>query len=135
MDDEPFSGINGRTSIFDWWTVESLQSLRKYLDDGRKGLNARQKAILKRYRDALSLAKKPVFSQGRTFDLGYCQGEGFDPDRHFVFLRADDSETWLIAANFGPAADILVRIPAEAGTTPRTETLHVPEKDFVAIKL
>ena len=42
----------------------------------------------------------------------------------------DDIRTELIA--FGPAADITVRIPAEAGTEPRTVTLRVPEKDFVA---
>ena len=132
MDDEPFSGVNGRTSIFDWWTVESLQALRQYIDNKRKGLNAPQKAVLKRYREALDLAKRPAFAEGRTFDLCYCQGDGFDPDRHFAFLRADEAETWLVIANFGPAAEITVRIPAEAGTEPRTVTLPVPEKDFVA---
>ena len=135
MDDEPFSGVNGRTSIFDWWTVESLQALRQYIDNKRKGLNAKQKAVLKRYREALELAKRPAFAEGRTFDLCYCQGEGFDPDRHFAFLRADEAETWLVVANFGPAADITVRIPAEAGTEPRTVTLRVPSQDFVAEKL
>ena len=69
------------------------------------------------------------------FDLCYCQGEGFDPDRHFAFLRADDAETWLVVANFGSAADITVRIPAEAGTTPQTVTIQVPEKDFSALLL
>ena len=132
MDDEPFSGVNGRTSIFDWWTVESLQALQQYIDNKRKGLNAHQKAVLKRYREALELAKRPAFAEGRTFDLCYCQGDGFDPDRHFAFLRADEAETWLVVANFGPAADITVRIPAEAGTEPRTVTLRVPAQDFVA---
>ena len=135
MDDEPFSGVNGRTSIFDWWTVESLQALRQYIDNKRKGLNAKQKAVLKRYREALELAKRPAFAEGRTFDLCYCQGEGFDPDRHFAFLRADEAETWLVVANFGPATDITVRIPAEAGTEPRTVTLRVPSQDFIAEKL
>ena len=132
MDDEPFSGVNGRTSIFDWWTVESLQALRQYIDNKRKGLNSKQKAILKRYREALELARRPAFAEGRTFDLCYCQGEGFNPDRHFAFLRADEAETWLVVANFGPSADITVRIPAEAGAEPCTATLRVPEKDFVA---
>ena len=125
MDAEPFSGVNGRTSIFDWWTVKSLQALRQYIDN-------KQKAVLKRYREALELARRPAFAEGRTFDLCYCQGDGFDPDRHFAFLRADDTETWLVVANFGPSADITVRIPAEAGTEPRTVTLSVPSQDFVA---
>jgi glycosidase len=132
MDNEPFSGINGRTSIFDWWTVESLQALRRYIGDKRKGLSVKQKTVLKRYREVLELAKRPAFAEGRTFDLGYCQGDGFNPDRHFAFLRSDGMETWLVIANFGPSTEITVRIPAEAGTDPRTVTLHVPEKDFVA---
>ena len=106
-----------------------------FIGNKRKGLNARQKAVLKRYREALELARRPAFAEGRTFDLCYCQGDGFDPDRHFAFLRADEAETWLVVANFGPAADITVRIPAEAGAEPRTVTLRVPSQDFVAEKL
>ena len=135
MDNEPFSGVNGRTSIFDWWTVESLQALRTYIGNPRKGLNNKQKAILKRYREALALAKRPAFAEGRTFDLGYCQGTGFNPDRHFAFLRSDGTETWLVAANFGSGSDITVRIPAEAGIPPQTVTLHVPERDFIALRI
>ena len=135
MDNEPFSGINGRTSIFDWWTVESLQALRVHIENPRKGLNNKQKAILKRYREALALAKRPAFAEGRTFDLGYCQGTGFNPDRHFAFLRSDGTETWLVAANFGPDSDITVRIPAEAGIPPQTLTIRVPERDYIAIRI
>ena len=135
MDNEPYSGINGRTSIFDWWTVESLQALRVHIENPRKGLNNKQKAILKRYREALALAKRPAFAEGRTFDLGYCQGAGFNPDRHFAFLRSDGTETWLVAANFGPDSDITVRIPAEAGIPPQTVTIRVPERDYIAIRI
>ena len=135
MDNEPFSGINGRTSIFDWWTVESLQALRTHIENPRKGLNNKQKAILRRYRDALALAKRPAFAEGRTFDLGYCQGAGFNPDRHFAFLRSDGTETWLVAANFGPDSDITVRIPAEAGIPPQMVTIRVPERDYIAIRI
>ena len=135
MDDEPFGGVNGRTSIFDWWTVESLQDLRAWIDNPENGLTDRQRAVLARYRKTLELAQRPAFAEGRTFDLCYCQGEGFNPDRHFAFLRADDAEAWLVVANFGPAADITVRIPAEAGVQPQTVTRRVPEKDFMVIKL
>ena len=135
MDNEPFSGVNGRTSIFDWWTVRSLQALYASIHGKDNGLDDRQKSVLERYREALALAKRPAFAEGRTFDLCYCQDSGFNPDRHFAFLRSDDAETWLVAANFGPEADITVRIPAEAGVAPSTVTLHVPERDFVAIRV
>jgi glycosidase len=135
MDAEPFSGVNGRTSIFDWWTVQSLQALRVWIDDPQEGLDDHRKSVLGRYREALELARRPAFSEGGTYDLCYCQGEGFDPDRHFAFLRADEEETWLVVANFGPSAPITVRIPAEAGTTPQTVTWTVPERDFIAKRI
>ena len=135
MDNEPFSGVNGRTSIFDWWTVRSLQALYASFHGKDNALDDRQKTVLKRYREALELAGQPAFAEGRTFDLCYCQSEGFNPDRHFAFLRSDGAETWLVIANFGPAADITVRIPAEAGMAPETVTLHVPERDFSAIHI
>ena len=135
MDNEPFSGVNGRTSIFDWWTVRSLQALYASFHGKDNALDDRQKTVLKRYREALELAGRTAFAEGRTFDLCYCQSEGFNPDRHFAFLRSDGAETWLVAANFGPAADITVRIPAEAGMAPETVTLHVQERDFCAIRI
>ena len=140
MDDEPFSGINGRTSIFDWWTVASLQALYAYIHGDENGLSAHQKAVLERYSAALKLAKRPAFAEGKTFDLGYCQGATFNPDRHFAFLRSDGTETWLVVANFGSDAGITIRIPIEAadylGTSLSTPmTLNVPERDFVAIKI
>ena len=114
MDDEPFSGVNGRTSIFDWWTVDSLQALFRYIHDGRSGLSREQREVLRHYRELLELSREPAFREGKTFDLGYCQGEGFDPDRHFAFLRSDGKKAWLVAANFGPGAPIRVQIPPEA---------------------
>jgi len=136
MDNEGFSGIDGRTSIFDWCTVRSLQALRRCIGGDPVDLTDRQQAILTRYREALALSRRPAFREGSTFDLCYCQGDGFDPDRHFAFLRSDGKEeTWLVVANFGPAANILVRIPAEAGLSPQTVTLSVPSRDFVAVRI
>ena len=138
MDNEPYSGVNGRTSIFDWWTVGSLQALRQHISDGRNGLNTKQKSILKRYREALALARRPAFREGKTFDLGYCQGAGFHPDRHFAFLRSDGTETWLVVANFGPDATVTVILPSEASSylgtqLPSVQTVKIPAKDFIAI--
>lgn len=141
MDDEPFSGVNGRTSIFDWWTVDSLQRLRAWIPDRRKGLTRTQRSVLKRYEAVLALAKTPAFSSGSTYDLCYAQGTGFDADRHFAFLRSDGRETWLVAANFGPAASITVTIPREAcsflglDTVPAPITLDIPTRDFAATRI
>ena len=140
MDNEPFSGINGRTSIFDWWTVESLQALHTWIENGRKGLSKHQRSVLKRYREALALAQKPAFAQGKTYDLCYCQGEGFDPDRHFAFLRGYGTQAWLVACNFGETAEITVRIPEEASAclgipTTGDRKCIVAGKDFIVLRV
>ena len=97
MDKEGFSGLDGRTSIFDWSA--------KHFGPGK---------VLEAYSELLALAGKPAFASGASYDLCYCQDGAFDPDRHFAWLRSDGKETYLIAANFGPEADITLRIPPEA---------------------
>ena len=34
MDKEGFSGCDGRTTIFDWWSIDSIQRLRKIIKSG-----------------------------------------------------------------------------------------------------
>ena len=102
MDNEPFSGVNGRTSIFDWWKVASLQHLYAELH-GNPVLTESERGILRRYVDALRLAQYPAFREGKTFDLGYCQPDGFDRGSLFAFLRCDGEECFLVVANFAPA--------------------------------
>ena len=97
MDKEGFSGLDGRTSIFDW--------AAKHFGPGK---------VLEAYRELLALARKPAFSQGLSYDLCYCQDGAFNPDRHFAWLRTDGRQCYLLVANFGPDADITLRIPPEA---------------------
>ncbi|MBP5675491.1 MAG: alpha-amylase [Bacteroidales bacterium] len=97
MDSEGFSGLDGRTSIFDWNA--------KHFGPGK---------LLPAYSELLALAKTPAFREGRTYDLCYCQDGAFNPDRHFAWLRTDGRETWLLAANFGDETQLTLRIPPEA---------------------
>ena len=117
MDDEPFSGINGRTTIFDWWQVASLGRLEKWIASGHcGGLNKSERSVLARYREWLALSRRPAFAAGKTFDLCYCQwGEGFNPETDYAFLRSDGREVWLVAAHFdAQPAQLTIRIPEEA---------------------
>ena len=116
MDAEGFSGRDGRTTIFDWWSVPSLRRLNEYIHAG-KGLTDKESETLGRWKDALSLASRPAVSSGKTFDLNYCNAGsgGFDPDKHFAFLRGDGEETLLIVCNFsGEDSVIDIFIPEEA---------------------
>ncbi len=128
MQAEGFSGLDGRTSIFDWCKVPALEHP--------------DAAVQQRYRELLAFSRRPAFAEGRTFDLCYCQEAGhFNPDRHFAWIRSDGSETWLAVANFGPAAELTIRIPAEAleylgvKAVRTVYTQSVPEKDFVLLQV
>ena len=102
MQAEGFSGLDGRTSIFDWCTVPAL----KHPD----------KQVQERYIQVLQLAQLPAFREGKTFDLCYCQDDDhFDKDRHYAWLRSDGKNTWLLVSNFSDwQAQITIRIPPEA---------------------
>lgn len=64
-----------------------------------------------------SLAASKALSHGKTFDLCYANygNPGFDPDRHFAFLKYCPGELKLVAANFsGLDTEMAIRIPAHA---------------------
>ena len=105
---------NGRTSIFDRVHIPSLQRLCTYARTGA-GLLPEEERLLQRFRKTLRLAGQAPFSRGATFDLCYCNGPegGFDPERHFAFLRCWGGRNALVFCNFGP--------------TPASVTLTVPE--------
>ena len=106
---------DGRTSIFNWCCPRSVEHLNCAIHIG-KGLSDGESAVLDRYRELLGLAKLPVFASGKCWDLCYCNlsSPGFDADRHFVFLRYDGSQTYLVACNFSDnPASFQVAIPRE----------------------
>ena len=124
MDAEGFSGLDGRTSIFDWSA--------KHFGPGE---------VLPAYRELLDLAMLPAFREGKTFDLCYCQDGNFNPHRHFAWLRSDGTDTYLLVSNFGPADDITLRIPTEAleylgiKAVRTVYTVEVPSCGYKAVKV
>lgn len=102
MDAEGFSGRDGRTSIFDWWSIPSIGRLIGHIQ-GKEELTPEESDLLAKWRHFLNMAASvPAVASGKTFDLCYCNygSPGFDPDRHFAFLRGDGNETWLFVCNF-----------------------------------
>ena len=101
MDTEGFSGTDGRTTIFDWWSIPSVQRLRKIIKSGayrkaetkalvKAGLMEGEASVFSRFSQSTRLAALDLaISSGTTYDLNYCNtlSEGFDKDRHFAFLR------------------------------------------------
>lgn len=118
MDREGFSGIDGRTSIFDWWAPDTLCRLYRHIHGDREALTEDEKSLLERFRHAISFASADdAISNGTMYDLCYCNmgSKGFDADRHFAFLRDHEEETLLVVCNFSEhEADMDIVIPQHA---------------------
>ena len=107
MDKEGFSGCDGRTTIFDYWSVDTMvrAANRKY--------TIREKYIYDMYRKVMTLAQKEkAITQGEMFDLMYANGH---LQRQYAFIRKHGGEAILVIANFADqATTVNVNIPAHA---------------------
>ena len=114
MDGEGFSGLDGRSTIFDYWSVDAI---RKGFFE-RSELSAEQLQLEKDYCTILNICNsEKAVSEGKTFDLMYANeaNEDFDSNKMFAFLRSFGNTTLLVVANFGEAeAHVRVNIPAHA---------------------
>ena len=107
MDREGFSGNDGRTTIFDYWSVDTLCRA------AQKKLTAEEKQLFDIHKKTLQIARKEkAVSEGVFFDLMYVNGQ---LQRQYVFLRKAGSELLLVAVNFEDHdVEIDARIPAHA---------------------
>ncbi|ATV53634.1 alpha-amylase family protein [Prevotella intermedia] len=114
MDSEGFSGVDGRSTIFDYWSVDAI---RKGFFE-RSELSAEQLQLEKDYCTILNICNsEKAVSEGKTFDLMYANeaNEDFDSNKMFAFLRSFGNTTLLVVANFGEAeTHVRVNIPAHA---------------------
>jgi len=107
MDKEGFSGHDGRTTIFDYWSVASLTRAVK----GR--LTKDEKALASIYNKVLNIAAtEKAVCEGVSFDLMYVNGQY---QRQYAFLRKVGSEVLLVVVNFDDLPTTMdVTIPAHA---------------------
>ncbi len=102
MDQEGFSGLDGRTTIFDYWKVESIYN-GFY---NRRKMTAEQKALEKAHKEVLYVAKQ---LEGGSYDLMYV-----NPHLHqqYAWIRGNDT---LLVVNFaGEEVSTQVTVPAHA---------------------
>ena len=112
MDEEGFSGQDGRTTIFDYWQIVSVENWR----NGK--LSKEQKELRRFYKKLLniSIAEKAIV-EGSMYDLMWVneQNPHFNPDKQFAFLRKKDDELLLIAVNFDDKdVSVEISIPQHA---------------------
>jgi glycosidase len=118
MDKEGFSGTDGRTTIFDYWSVDSVRNWRNGGAFGNEKLNERQVKLRKFYTQLIQIAKEEKsISDGKFFDLMYANYDNpeFDSTRQYAFIRADKDEFIIVVTNFDcKPVDLSLRIPCYA---------------------
>ena len=109
-DAEGYSGRDGRTTIFDYWSVPSL---RRWHCDKPTSEERRLRAL---YRQLLRLCNsEKTLSQGDFFDLMYVNQDTLDTSRQYAYLRHCGGEMTLIVANFGDQdLETAIHIPQHA---------------------
>lgn len=114
MDEEGFSGRDGRTTIFDYWSVDSL--IHGY--SSRRQLTKEEKSIEATYKKVLNIAtSEKAVTEGKFFDLMYVNptSADFNADRQYVFLRSNEDDLMIVLANFSDeSSDCKVNIPQHA---------------------
>lgn len=115
LDNEGFAGDNNRSTIFDYWSYDTL---RRWYDNGRcstRRLTPHEKWLRSVYSRVLNLCNSlEAVREGNFFDLMYVnlRNPKFDPHRQFAFIRYSDNEAYLFVVNFdSKAANIGVNIP------------------------
>lgn len=129
MDEEGFSGKDGRTTIFDWWSVDSVRRLRKVIESGEyksenvdalvtAGMLKSEAETFVKFCKAIRFASTDLaIMKGTTYDLCYCNfcSDGFNKNKHFAFLRDFQEHTLLIVCNFSDKdAKMNLQIPEHA---------------------
>lgn len=114
-DAEGFSGRDGRTTIFDYWSVPSL---RRWLNNGKADggqLSQVESDLRAVYAHILRLLNsEKAISEGEFFDLMYVNfsNPSFSPHRNYAFLRRCGDEVILIAVNFSDEGrELEINIP------------------------
>ena len=108
MDSEGYSGKDGRTSIFDYWSVKTV---REWL------LKDKSPAIRDLYKKLLNIAsEQEAIYKGDRYDIQYANSnsESYNPNFQYSFVRKWRDSIILIVVNFAnEPVSIGLNIPKE----------------------
>lgn len=108
MNSEGYSGVDGRTSIFDYC---SIKSLREWL------LGNKNNEVRALYKKILNIAaQEEAIYNGSRYDIQYVNGysQFYNPDRQYSFARKSSNSLIFVVANFGETIEsISLNIPKE----------------------
>ena len=119
MDKEGFSGKDGRTSIFDYWSLDTMCRA----DEGT--LTYDEKALADIYSKLMNFARTDKTVSGQSYDLMYANphSASFNPDRQYAFLRRSGRQLLVVVVNFDSLdRNLKLNIPEHA-----FEYLNLPD--------
>lgn len=127
MDKEGFSGLDGRTTIFDYWSIDTLcRATWNTLNEDEKNLYELHQKVLR-----IANKEQSIFN-GAFFDLMYANNH---LDKQYVFIRRYEGEMLLIAVNFDTRdVCIGVNIPEHAFNFLNMEEVKVQATDLLTNK-
>lgn len=124
MDCEGYSGSDGRTTIFDYWTIDTIKRWRnegKYNDEK---LTDSEKELRKFYCRLLEICnKEKAITNGSFFDLMYANlgSWSLNENHTYAYFRKYEKEIILVIVNFDD-------LPARIG-------LKIPKHAFECMKI
>lgn len=142
MDEEGFSGRDGRTTIFDYWSLGTLRKLQGKDNTWRRHtLNVNERELREYYAKVFNIARtEDCVARGKFYDLQYANidNPGYDVHRQYAFFRSLGRNVLLVIANFdGEDKEVSLNVPKEAwnfvGVTSRRrhiENLLTGQWDF-----
>ena len=118
MDKEGYSGVDGRTTIFDYWSVDTLRRWKGNGEYTGEHLTEEEKSLQAFYSHLLTLCNSDeALREGFFYGLQYANphSDRYDSNHIFSYLRGTDRELLLIVTNFSDSdKECDVTIPEEA---------------------
>ena len=110
MDAEGFSGEDGRTTIFDYWTVDTIRRWRNNGKFDQKLLTEDELSLQDYYAKVLNICNSSeAVREGEFYDLMYVNPQ---LQKQYTFVRHSEKETLLVIANFASHdTEITINVP------------------------
>ncbi len=118
MEAEGFSGLDGRSTIFDYWSLGTLKTWKNEGAWNEELMTTEQKEYRHFYKRLLEIhEQEKTIREGTFFDLVYANfnNPDFDTTKTYAFIRKADNECLLGLINFeGVSRRISLNIPKHA---------------------
>lgn len=126
-----FSGDDGRTTIFDYWSQDKIIRWNNEGKYDTEKLTKEEIELRNKYISIIKLSEQEAcFQKGNFYDLMYANYDNckFNSCRQFVFIRNYKKTFMLVVINFSSdIADVEVEIPSEAYTFMNINSKRISE--------